>query len=197
MELQKNSVAVCHAVARPNIRACPRNCVNGHNAAEISKGKRWPRHDKKRKRTYWTKLLDSIGFRGLTQDEVVGKNGPIKQLTGRILQRALEAEMTGHLGHEKNSNSGDNSGNSRNGRGEKTALLENQSATICVPRDRARTFEPIIAPKHEKRVPLFDDQVISTHGRGTTDREIRGHLEETCDVEVSHDLIRPGDERRS
>jgi len=75
--------------------------------------------------------------------------------------------MTGHLGHEKNSNPG---GNSRNGCGEKTALLESQSATICVPRDWARTFEPIISPKHEKRVPLFDDQVISTHGHGTTDR---------------------------
>jgi len=68
-------------------------------------------------------------------------------------------------------------------------LLENQNATICVPCDWARTLEPIIAPKHEKRVPLFDDQVISTHGRGMTDRETRGHLEEICDVEVSPDLI--------
>jgi len=53
-------------------------------------------------------LLANIDFRGLTQDEVVGKDGLIKQLTGRILQRALEAEMTEHLGYEKNSNSGDN-----------------------------------------------------------------------------------------
>jgi len=60
---------------------------------------------------------------------------------------------------------------------------------ICVPRDRAGTLEPIIAPKHEKHVPLFDDQVISTHGRGMTDRETREHLEEICDVEVSPDLI--------
>ena len=106
-------------------------------------------------------LLDNIDFRGLTQDEVVGQDGLIKQLTGRILQRALEAEMTGHLGYEKNSNAGDNSGNSRNGHTEKTVLLENQSTTIEVPRDREGTFEPVIIPKHEKRVPLFNDQIIS------------------------------------
>ena len=88
--------------------------------------------------------------------------------------------MTEHLGYEKNSNSGDNS---RNRHTEKTVLLENQSATISVPRDRAGTFEPIIVPKHEKRVPLFNDQIISMYGRGMTDREIRGHLEEIYEGE--------------
>ena len=131
-------------------------------------------------------LLDNIDFRGLTQDEVVGRDGLIKQLTGRMLQRALEAEMAEHLGYEKNSNSGDNTGNSRNGHTEKTVLLENQGATISVPRDRARTFEPMIVPKHEKRVPLFNDPM---YGRGMTDREIRGHLEEIYEVGVSPDLI--------
>ena len=143
----------------------------------------------KKEKDVLDQLLDNIDFRGLTQDEAVGKDGLIKQLTGRILRRALEAEMTEHLGYEKNSNAGDNSGNSRNGHGEKTVLLENQSATISVPRDRAGTFGPIIVPKHEKRVPLFNDQIISMYGRGMTDREIRGHLEEIYDVEVSPDLI--------
>jgi transposase-like protein len=134
-------------------------------------------------------MLDNIDFRGLTQDEVVGRDGLIKQLTGRILQRALEAEMTEHLGYQKNSNSGDNSGNSRNGYTEKTVLLENQMATIEVPRDRNSTFEPIIIPKHEKRVPLFNDQIISMYGRGMSDREIQGHLEEIYNIDVSPDLI--------
>ena len=134
-------------------------------------------------------LLDNIDFRGLTQDEVVGQDGIIKQLTGRILQRALEAEMTEHLGYEKNSNAGDNSGNSRNGHTEKTVLLENQSATIVVPRDRNGTFEPIIVPKHEKRVPLFNDQIISMYAFGMTDRDIKAHLETIYNVEVSPDLI--------
>ena len=65
--------------------------------------------------------LDNTGFRGLTRDGADGKDGIIKQLTGRIPQRALEAEMTEHLGYEKHSSAGDNSGNSRNGHTEKTA----------------------------------------------------------------------------
>jgi len=134
-------------------------------------------------------LLDNIDFRGLTQDEVVGQNGLIKQLTGRILQKALEAEMTEHLGYEKNSNAGDNSGNSRNGHTEKTVLLENQSTTVEVPRDRNSTFEPIIVPKHEKRLPLFNDQIISMYSFGMTDRDIKSHLEKIYNVEVSPDLI--------
>jgi len=62
----------------------------------------------KKEKDVLDQLLDNIDFRGLTQDEVVGKDGLIKQLTGRILQRALEAEMSEHLGYEKNSNAGDN-----------------------------------------------------------------------------------------
>jgi transposase-like protein len=134
-------------------------------------------------------ILDAIDFRGLTQDEVVGQDGLIKQLTGKILQRALDAEMTEHLGYEKNSSAGDNSGNSRNGHTEKTVLLENQSATIEVPRDRNGTFEPVIVPKHEKRVPLFNDQIISMYARGMSDREIKGHLEKIYNIDVSPDLI--------
>ena len=134
-------------------------------------------------------ILDTIDFKGLTQDEVVGQDGIIKQLTGRILQRALEAEMTEHLGYEKNSNAGDNSGNSRNGHTEKTVLLENQSTEIEIPRDRNGTFEPVIIPKHEKRVPLFNDQIISMYSFGMTDRDIKAHLEKIYNVEVSPDLI--------
>jgi len=134
-------------------------------------------------------ILDNIDFKGLTQDEVVGQDGLIKQLTGKILQRALDAEMTEHLGYEKNSAAGDNSGNSRNGHTEKTVLLENQKTTIEVPRDRNSTFEPIIIPKHEKRVPLFNDQIISMYSFGMTDRDIKVHLENIYNVEVSSDLI--------
>jgi transposase-like protein len=147
------------------------------------------RKREKKEKDIIDQMLDNIDFRGLTQDEVVGRNGIIKQLTGKILQRALEAEMTGHLGYIKNSSAGDNSGNSRNGHTEKTVLLENQSATIDVPRDRNGTFEPIIIPKHEKRIPLFNDQIISMYARGMSDREIKGHLEEIYNVEVSPDLI--------
>ena len=143
----------------------------------------------KKEKDILDQILDTINFKGLTQDEVAGKDGLIKQLTGKILQRALEAEMTEHLGYEKNSNAGDNSGNSRNGYTEKTVLLENQETTIEVPRDRNSTFEPIIIPKHQKRLPLFNDQIISMYARGMSDREIQGHLEEIYNIEVSPDLI--------
>ena len=147
------------------------------------------RKKNEKERDIVVQILDTINFKGLTQNEVVGQDGLIKQLTGRILQRALEAEMTEHLGYEKNSNSGDNSGNSRNGHTEKTVLLENQSTTIEVPRDRNSTFEPIIVPKHEKRSPLFNEQIISMYSFGMTDRDIKPHLEKIYNVEVSPDLI--------
>jgi len=147
------------------------------------------RKKKEKEKDIIDQMLDTIDFKGLTQDEVVGQDGLIKQLTGRILQRALEAEMTEHLGYEKHSNAGDNSGNSRNGHTEKTVLLENQSATIEIPRDRNGTFEPIIVPKHEKRLPLFNDQIISMYSFGMTDRDIKKHLEKIYNVEVSPDLI--------
>src|SRR5215469_6164618 len=144
---------------------------------------------KEKEKDILDQILDTIGFRGLTQDAVVGQDGLIKQLTGRIPQRALEAEMTEHLGYEKNPNAGDNSGNSRNGHTEKTVLLENQKAVIEVPRDRNGSFEPVIVPKHEKRVPLFNDQIISMYSFGMTDRAIQAHLEKIYNVEVSPDLI--------
>ena len=97
--------------------------------------------------------------------------------------------MTEHLGYEKNSAAGDNSGNSRNGHTEKTVLLENQSAVIEVPRDRNGTFEPIIVPKHGKRLPLFNDRIISMYSFGMTERDIRSHLENIYGIEVSPDLI--------
>ena len=124
------------------------------------------RKREKKEKDILDQILDTIDFRGLTRDEVVGKDGLIKQLTGKILQRALDAEMTEHLGYEKNSSDGDNSGNSRNGHSEKTVLPENRETTIEVPRDRNGTFEPVIVPKHQKRLPLFNDQIISLYARG-------------------------------
>jgi transposase-like protein len=147
------------------------------------------RKKKEKEEVIIDQMLDNIDFRRLTQDEVVGQEGLIKRLAGRILLRAHEAEMTEHLGYEKNSNAEDNRGNSRNGHTEKTVLLENQSTAIEVPRDRNGTFEPVIVPKHGKRVPLFNDQIISVYSGGMTDREIKRHLEKICNVEVSPDLI--------
>ncbi|GHV36588.1 IS256 family transposase [Spirochaetia bacterium] len=134
-------------------------------------------------------ILDQIDLHGMTQEEVLGQEGLLKQLTGKLLSRIMTAEMDEHLGYEKNSNAGDNSGDSRNGYSEKTVLTENQSAVIQVPRDRNATFEPKILPKHQRRLPIFNDQVISMYSFGMTDRDIKSHLEKIYNVEVSPELI--------
>ena len=122
-------------------------------------------------------LLDQIDFHGLTQEDVLGQEGLVKTLTAKILNRAMEAEMEHHVGYPKNSSAGDNTGNSRNGHTEKTVLTENQTLEIDVPRDRNGTFEPVIVPKYEKRIPLFNNQIISLYASGMTTRDIKAHLE--------------------
>lgn len=135
-------------------------------------------------------MLDQIDFHGMTAEELSGENGLLKQLTRRFYSRALEAEMDSHLGYKKNDNSGDNSGNSRNGYTSKTVILENNDTIdVQVPRDRNSTFEPVIIPKHEKRTPLFNDQIISMYSFGMSTRDIQRHLQQVYGVEVSPETI--------
>jgi transposase-like protein len=79
-------------------------------------------------------LLDNIDFRGLTKDEIVGQDGLVWRLTEKIIQRVLEAKMTGHLGYEKNSDTGDNSGNSRNGHTGKQSCLKSKTRKLKSPK---------------------------------------------------------------
>jgi transposase-like protein len=134
-------------------------------------------------------ILDQIDLHRMTQEEVLGQEGLLKQLTGKLLSRVMNAEMDEHLGYEKHSSEGDNTGDSRNGYSEKTVLTENQSALVQVPRDRNATFEPKILPKHQRRLPIFNDQVISMYSFGMTDRDIKSHLEKIYNVAVSPELI--------
>ena len=91
---------------------------------------------------------------------------------------------------KKNDNAGDNSGNSRNGYTTKTVITEdNDTIEIQVPRDRNSTFEPVIIPKHEKRTPLFNDQIISMYSFGMSTRDIQRHLQQVYGVEVSAETI--------
>jgi transposase-like protein len=101
----------------------------------------------------------------------------------------MEAEMAEHPGYEKHSSDGNNSGDSRNGHTEKKVLTENQEVTVQIPGDRNGTFEPQIIGKYQKRVPLFNDQVISMYSFGMTNRDIKSHLEKIYNVEVSPELI--------
>ena len=121
-------------------------------------------------------ILDQLDLHGMTQEELFGAEGLAKKLTARLLNKALEAEMDTHLGYKKHSNDGDGSGNSRNGYSEKTVITGDGEAQIQVPRDRNSTFEPEIVKKHERRLPLFNDQIISLYSRGMTTRDIQSHL---------------------
>ncbi|WP_170000683.1 transposase, partial [Campylobacter sp. RM16189] len=122
----------------------------------------------------------------MTKDELISSEGLLRQLTSRFYERVLEAEMDEHLGYRKHDNAGDNSGNSRNGYTDKTVIMDDNSTTnIHVPRDRNSTFEPIIIPKHEKRSPLFNDQIISMYSYGMSCRDIQRHLQEVYGVNVS------------
>ena len=134
-------------------------------------------------------ILDQLDLHGMTQEELFGADGLAKKLTARLLNKALEAEMDTHLGYKKHSNEGDGSGNSRNGYAEKTVITGDGEAQIKVPRDRNGEFEPEIVKKHERRLPLFNEQIISLYSRGMTTRDIQSHLKEIYDVDVSPELI--------
>lgn len=98
-------------------------------------------------------ILDQLDLHGMSQKELFGKDGLAKQLTSRLLNKALEAEMDMHLGYKKHSSDGDGSGNSRNGYSTKKVLTGDQAAEIQVPRDRNGDFEPVIVKKYSKRLP--------------------------------------------
>jgi len=134
-------------------------------------------------------LLDELLRDCKSSDDLLGKNGVLKQLTKDLVERMLEAEMTDHLGYDKHAPEGRGSGNSRNGSSPKTVVGDQGEIPIDVPRDRNGDFEPQVVPKGQRRLPGFDDKIISMYARGMTTREIQGHLEEQYGVEVSPTLI--------
>jgi putative transposase len=134
-------------------------------------------------------LIDELlkDYRG--PEDILGEHGILKELTRKILERALQAEMTHHLGYGKYAPEGRNSGNSRNGKTKKTLIGDVGELPIETPRDREGSFEPVIVRKGQKRFDGFDDKILSLYARGMTTREIQGHLEEVYGVEVSPELI--------
>ena len=122
-------------------------------------------------------------------EDLIGENGLLKQLTKALLERALQTEMTIHLGHEKNGEIITKGGNARNGKSAKTIKGEFGKLPIEVPRDRDSSFDPVIIPKGQTRFIGFDDKIISLYARGMTTREIQGHLEDIYGVDVSPSLI--------
>ena len=121
--------------------------------------------------------------------EILGKNGLLKQLTKRLVERTLEAELTNHLGYEPHEQKGRGTGNSRNGKGRKAVKSETGEIDIQVPRDRNGTFEPKLVKKRQRRLEGFDDKVLALYSRGLSTRGIQEQLEELYGVDVSPTLI--------
>ena len=137
-----------------------------------------------------TKLVDQLlADHGHRPEDIAGENGLLKQLTKALLERAMQAELTNHLGYEKHDPAGHKSGNSRNGKSHKKLTGEFGEIDLETPRDRNGTFEPKIVAKHQTRFTGFDDKIISMYARGMTTREIEGHLKEIYGVEVSPALV--------
>jgi putative transposase len=113
----------------------------------------------------------------------------LQTLTKRLIERALDAELTDHLGYERGQAPPGGAGNVRNGRTQKTLHTQHGSVRIEAPRDRAGSFEPQIVPKHERRFDGFDERIVAMYARGMSVRDIQAHLEEIYGVEVGHDLI--------
>jgi len=134
-------------------------------------------------------LLDELLKGCRTPEDILGQQGLLKQLTKRMVERALEAEMRDHLGYEPHAPEGRGTGNSRNGKTKKTVQSDAGQFEIEVPRDREGSFEPQLVRKRQRRLDGFDDKVLALYARGLSTRDIKAQLEELYGVDVSPTLI--------
>ena len=121
--------------------------------------------------------------------ELVGPNGLLNQLTKNVLETALDAEMTEHLGYDKHDSAGRGSGNSRNGTRSKTVFTEIGQVELDVPRDTNSSFDPMIVKKRQRRLTGIDEIVLSLTAKGLTTGEIAAHFDDVYGATVSKDTI--------
>jgi len=113
----------------------------------------------------------------------------LKDLFKDTVETMLEAEMDEHLGYEKNSSLGNNSGNGRNGHGKKTVKTELGEMEIIAPRDRNSEFEPQIVGKRQTRTDDLESRVLAMYAKGMSTRDIEDHLRDVYGVDASASLI--------
>ncbi len=138
-------------------------------------------------------LLDELLEDYSSPEQILGEQGLLKQLTKRVVERALKAELSHHLTQEaatlKSSSNAPVKRNSRNGYSPKTLITEEGQLPIEVPRDRQGSFEPMLVPKGERRLGRINDQVLALYARGMSTRDIQSQLEDIYGVELSASLI--------
>jgi len=126
------------------------------------------------------------GTTPMTADQIIATTMALKKA---LIERALGAELSHHLGYAPGTARPEEAANQRNGKSAKTVLTEDGPLRIELPRDRAGSFEPILIPKHERRFTGFDDKIVAMYARGMTVREIQGFLAEQYGTEVSPEFI--------
>ncbi len=131
-------------------------------------------------------ILDQLVTGPMSAAEV---NGMTMALKKALVERALGAELSHHLGYAPGAERPEDASNHRNGASAKTVLTDDGPLRIEVPRDRQGSFEPLLIGKHERRFTGFDDKIIAMYARGMTMREIQGFLAEQYGTEVSAEFI--------
>ena len=134
-------------------------------------------------------VVDQLLAGARTEEEIVGPGGLLAQLTQRLVERALEVELTDHVGYERHSEPPGGTGNQRNGKTPKTLQTEHGPVQINTPRDRDGSFEPQLVRKRQRRFAGFDERILALYARGMSTRDIEAHLRELYGVNVGRDLI--------
>src|ERR1019366_5321978 len=124
-----------------------------------------------------------------TEEEIAGPGGLLAELTRRLVERAMEVELTDHVGYEAHQEPPGGGENTRNGTTPKTLICEHGKVAIDAPRDRDGSFAPKIVRKRQRRFQGFDDKILALYSRGLSTRDIEAHLEEIYGVKVGRDLI--------
>ena len=136
------------------------------------------------------KVLDELLKDYKVPEDLTGEKGIFRELKKRLLERVLNAELTEHLGYEKNAQKPPTSEeNARNGYTRKKIQTKDDKIELDIPRDRSGEFEPQLIKKHQRRFDGFDDKIISMYAYGMTTRDIQGHLKEMYGIDVSPSLI--------
>src|SRR5207247_5014205 len=134
-------------------------------------------------------VIDELLAGARSEEEIVGPGGVLAQLTKRLVERAMPAELTEYLGYEPHQEPPGGTGNTRNGSTAKTLATEQGPVRIETPRDRKGSFEPQIVRKGQRRFEGFDDKILALYSRGLSTRDIEAHLAEIDGVQVGRDLI--------
>jgi putative transposase len=134
-------------------------------------------------------LIDELLAGARSEEELVGPGGLLADLTRRLVERALSAELTEHLGYAPHQEPPGGTDNARNGTTPKTLVTEHGRVPLNAPRDRNGSFEPQIVRKGQRRFQGFDDKILALYARGLSVRDIEAHLHEIYGVKVGRDLI--------